>query len=82
MIRSMSYRRNLKIPNPMLTGSANAPIAATTERVLPSAVGSLRAHTSTLKAAMKRFLPTGRYATPGAVRERYGSARARPSATA
>jgi hypothetical protein len=35
MIRSMSYNRNFKIPNPMLTGSANAPTATSTETVLP-----------------------------------------------
>jgi hypothetical protein len=42
MIRSMSYSRNFRMPNPMLTGSASVPTAAATCPARSGPAGSSR----------------------------------------
>jgi hypothetical protein len=56
MIRSMSYSRNFRIPNPRLTGSASVPSRAATCTTFHKPVG-LSSHTSTTPETMKTVAP-------------------------
>ena len=56
MIRSMSYNRNFRIPNPMLTGSASVPTPAAPSSTLSAPVGLL-SHTKPTAATMNTVAP-------------------------
>ena len=62
MIRSMSYSRNFRIPNPRLTGNANEPMVAKTTTVchqpdaLPADTRAIAATTNKVAPLSSHFI--------------------------